>query len=76
MSKMHATRGELEFGLDDLEERLPKLVRDHRSHIEFWAVFHAYADPLVEDATYEDLPFVRQRIEAMLEPHGLTIEWS
>ncbi len=75
MAQMHATRGELEFGLDDLEARLPKLIHDHVARVEFWAIFHAYADPLTEDATYEDLPFVRQRIEAMLEPHGLTIDW-
>lgn len=75
MAHIPATRGELEWALDDLEERLPKLLRDHATTIEFWAVFRAYVDPIAEDATSEDLRFARQRVEAMLEPHGLTIEW-
>jgi hypothetical protein len=76
MAQMRATRGELEWALDDLERRLPKLIRDHVTVVDFWAVFHAYADPIVEDATYDDFQFARQRIEDMLDPHGLTIEWS
>lgn len=76
MAQMRATRGELEWALDDLERRLPRLIRDHLTRVDFWAVFRAYADPIVEDATYDDLEFTQQRIEGMLEPHGLTISWS
>ena len=75
MTSMSATRRELERALDDLEERLPHLIRDHIARDEFWAVFHAYADPIIEDASYDDFAFARQRIEGMLDPHGLTIEW-
>jgi hypothetical protein len=75
MANMKATRGELEWSLDDLEERLPRLIRDHVARDEFWAVFHAYADPIIEDASHDDFAFARQRIDAMLDPHGLSIDW-
>jgi hypothetical protein len=73
---MHATRGELEWALDDLERRLPRLIRDHIAKDDFWAVFHAYADPIMHDACAEDGPFVRERIDAMLAPHGLELDAS
>lgn len=72
---MRATRGELEWALDDLERRLPRLIRDHVARADFWAVFHGYADPIVDDASRDDFPFVKQRVEAMLGLHALIIEW-
>ncbi len=69
---MHATRGELDFSLDDLQGRLPKLMRDHAVVVEFWAVFHAYADPIVDDASPEDAPYVLERIRSMLADKDLT----
>ena len=75
MAEMRATRTELERALSDLERQLPQLIRDHVAHIDFWAVFRGYSDPIIEDASYDDFQFVKQRIETMLEPHGLTIDW-
>ena len=50
MAEMRATRGELDWALNDLEHQLPRLIRDHVGHVDFWAVSHGYADPIIEDA--------------------------
>jgi hypothetical protein len=42
---------------------------------EFWAIFHACDDPIVGEASPEDLQFAKQRVEDMLGQHELTMEW-
>jgi hypothetical protein len=68
---MDATRGELEWSLDDLEGRLEKMRRDHVADDDFWGVVHAYADPILEDASPDDIEFVRERLRTMIVNAGL-----
>jgi len=71
MAGLHATRGELDWALDDLETQLPALIEQHKAPDAFWEAFNAYAEDIEGDASQVDVDYVRGRLHDMLLKYGL-----
>ena len=67
---LYATRGELDIALDLLRVEMPDLVAEFTNDAEFWFAFSAHSDLIIDDASPDDLPYVRQQLNEMLADHG------
>ncbi|MBS0462270.1 MAG: hypothetical protein JSS41_07330 [Proteobacteria bacterium] len=68
---MSKSRSELDSILDELEQELPTLLKDTEDQEDFLMAFTALSDAIEDSVDPEDLPYVRQRIDAMLAKHGV-----
>lgn len=68
---MARNRSELDSILDELEKELPALLKDTEDEEDFLMAFAALSDAIEDSVDPEDLPYVRQRIDAMLSKHGV-----
>ncbi|MBS0457264.1 MAG: hypothetical protein JSS44_08055 [Proteobacteria bacterium] len=68
---MSKSRSELDSILDELEQELPALLKDTEDQEDFLMAFTALSDAIEDSVDPEDLPYVRQRIDAMLAKHGV-----
>ena len=58
--------------LDELEARLPQMIKDNPDPGDFWAAFAGQAD-VIEDQAGEQASMVRGRISDMLASQGCAI---
>jgi len=57
--------------LGDLEAALPQMMRDHPDLCDFWPAFAGLAD-VIEDNSGVHYEIVANRIDRMLQKHGLS----
>ena len=70
---MAKSRSELDTILDELEAELPILSKDTEDQDDFWMAFTGLSDSIEDSAGPEDLDYVRQRINSMLNASGLIV---
>ncbi len=68
---MAKTRVELDSILDELEAELPGLMKDTEDQDDFFMAFAGLSDAIEDDASPDDLEYVRKRIGSMLGSSGL-----
>jgi len=69
-------RSELDSILDELEQELPVLLKDTEDQEDFLMAFTALSEAIEDSVDPEDLPYVRKRIDEMLERHGVHLSGS
>lgn len=67
---MSLPRPTLQQHMNELEDRLPALIRDLPDPAEFWPTFAGLADAIADAAGPDDFEWVQERMDAMLRHHG------
>jgi hypothetical protein len=65
-----ATRELLQRRIDELESRMPDLVRRYPERDDLMQEFCGYADRITEDATAEQDAWVHEGLDSMLTRYG------
>ena len=67
---MSLPRPTLQQHLNELEARLPALMRDYPDQADFWPAFAGQADAIADAAGPGDVDWVQERLDDMLRHHG------
>ena len=70
---MAKSRSELNTILDELQTELPILLNDTEDQDDFWMAFTGLSDAIEDSAGPDDLDYVRQRVNSMLNASGLIV---
>jgi hypothetical protein len=65
------SRSELDTILDELAAELPMLLKDTEDQDDFWMAFTGLSAAIEDSAHPDDLDYVRQRINSMLNASGV-----
>ncbi len=68
-----SARGPLDAELDRLARMLPPWLARLRHPAQFWPQFDALAREILEQADEGERPYVLQRLQGMLEEHGVVL---
>lgn len=69
LAGMSLPRPTLRQHLNELEARLPALMRDHSDEADFWPAFAGQADVIADAAGHDDVDWVQERLDDMLRHH-------
>lgn len=69
---MPKSHDELQVALDRLLLQVPRLMRQSRDRDDFWPMFAAITNPILDSAGPEDFDWVSSQITAILQDNRLT----